>query len=269
MRRLISYCPLVRRSHAGCSQRFGSDTVPRSHLTALYSEHRYDDLAAVPGLELVERRDWRRDQEARHDCIWYVREHAGITWAADFSFAEWRPRGHIRVHPSWVRGGDIAVYFSDPRGARENHAAIIVKPPSPAQPMGIALSKFGYGHVFRHPLDLVPGDYGPRLKYYRRVVPEPNDVEKPDPSLQDLEERYEVAGRIYSLKLTYEERDLLRPFLDANRDKLSVRLLSSSTREGGKEDYVIYSVVSYGWLDDGYNRAALLAAYNAASGVPG
>ena len=40
----------------------GTSNPVESDITHLYRAHRYDDIATLPGLDLVERRDWKADR---------------------------------------------------------------------------------------------------------------------------------------------------------------------------------------------------------------
>lgn len=122
-----------------------------------------DALEAVnerPGLRLVERRNVHLDAAHGIQCATYLFKKIGYI---GFDISRDIPlmcKGCEEVmHP---REGDLAIYVAGEGMLREQaHIGQIT-----AQDR--VISKWGYGHVYEHLIEMVPDSYGTEVLFFRR-----------------------------------------------------------------------------------------------------
>jgi hypothetical protein len=148
--------------------------------------HDFHELK-IPGLSdqllLLERRNPADDafsspaQPLSKDCLWYIQStvpcrvtrfpppgtDAGMTYSARM----WVPVGFVQVSEECARVGDVVVYSSDTAWyglAGGNHIGRLV-----SREPDMVVSKFTHGHIYMHPIGLVPHAYGPHIAFYQQA----------------------------------------------------------------------------------------------------
>ena len=114
-----------------------------------------DRVEAIPGIKLVERRNFNKDSYSHHGCEWYVCRELGIRLQPHFDLN--------RLLEGWrevkePRKGDLVLYLED---NHPKHWGIY-------DGSGKVRSKWGAGHIFKHDLAAVMSQYGNHVIFYRK-----------------------------------------------------------------------------------------------------
>lgn len=152
-------------------------------ISTFYNDGRYDKLIGLSQLKLVEKRDVDRDTLLKQDCLWWVSQQIRQVIKGSFSFGPWVPKRYRRVRIP--EKGDLLIYFQQSPYKKERHIAL-------CQGDGLAISKFGYGHVFEHPINCVPDTFGEMTSYYRKV----QGREAAEPSQHTMDKWFARYGEI-------------------------------------------------------------------------
>ena len=195
-------------------------------LTYLFQEG-FHDFHDNPGLSnqllLIERRDWMKDSLLSvqvhdgsfisMDCLWYVQAHrlckiSSLSVTADAAQAMsaqlWAPEGFVQVSEDHACVNDIVVYCSS---GLPNHIGVLV-----SRFPDIVVSKFTHGHVYRHPIGLVPAAYGPHVTFYKKALACDSWSSHPFPCLRNMERWVRDYGIIFAVKISDAEIAILAPF---------------------------------------------------------
>lgn len=220
-------------------------------LTIFYNNNKFDQIAKLQNVKLKEECNYISDEKEKHDCIWYVKKQLSLAITGVFSFSTWQPIDYCQV--STPKLEDIVIYHRGQNGSGENHIGIY-------EGENFVRSKFGYGHVYSHPIDLVPDDYGRHVSFFTK---------QRDKSLgnyatiENMEIWLITYGAINSIKVYFpsifpkNSRIEICKAIDKNPDFL-FRLYSCHYDHEIKEDSYcyIYRVLN-NFLDDFKNRQIL------------
>ena len=148
--------------------------------------HDFHELK-IPGLSdqllLLERRNPAGDafispaQPLSKDCLWYIQSTVpcqvtrfpmpGTDAGGTYRARMWVPVGFLQVSEECARVGDVVVYSSDTAWyglAGGNHIGRLV-----SREPDMVVSKFTHGHIYMHPIGLVPHAYGPHIAFYQQA----------------------------------------------------------------------------------------------------
>ncbi len=226
-------------------------------LTEVYDERLFATLEELPDVTLVERRDFEQDKRLQQECIWYVCKKLDTVMYDLFGFFPWRPEGYVLS--SKLRPDCPIVYHRSPRGGAENHIGLYLG-------KGRVESKFGYGHVYRHPIDCVPKNCGP---YYFACVPAL--TEDKETTLDNMELWYDLYKDILSIEIEFDGAvfpQSARCVVDSAIQDLGLLKRAIGSAGGGQDEankiyYIKYQVVD-NFLDKKEHRDQLRAIYESA-----
>ncbi len=127
----------------------------------------YDQVGKLEGIEIIERRDYQRDD--RYRCAWFAFKDDGWwTGESDLGLDFWdyaekflEGKGYTKVEQP--QDGDIVMY----RLAKDTKSPSTVKHVGLFQG-GKVMSKFNQGHIFRHDIDMVPNMFGKSVVFMRK-----------------------------------------------------------------------------------------------------
>lgn len=120
----------------------------RDMMDDLLDAHQFDQIADLEGIEKVgDRRDWMKGEE-HYTCTSHVFSKGKyVEW--EIENREYKhPKGYTEVESP--QEGDVVFYF---HGESPEHVGIYVGD-------GKVESKFGIGHIYKHPTESVPTYYG-------------------------------------------------------------------------------------------------------------
>jgi len=126
----------------------------RNEIDRLLQERKPDAVGDLPGICVV-----KSMQDVAGDCSCYV---FNDIFALDIQNM-WETYLHAKEHWEMVEeplSGDLVIYYQDIEKSPK-HFGVVRGP-------GLIESKFGYAHVYRHPLFAVPTFYGDIVRYYRK-----------------------------------------------------------------------------------------------------
>jgi len=225
----------------------------------MQGEHDFHLLPSLcDTLLLIELLDWVKDaltspmQPTSMDCIWYVQKKMNCT-ITRFPFSNcfdsgqifcatrWAPVGFVQVAENRAQVNDVVVYHNQsPTGS--NHIGVLV-----ARYPDIVESKFTHGHVFRHPIALVPAAYGPFTTFYQRALQCDEGSANPFPNLNNMERWVNDYGSIFAIKISHADEVILRSYLSHQYENISYL----GPLHGNWQNLYM---TSFGFLDDVRNR---------------
>ena len=223
-------------------------------ITDKYDERPLVALEKLPGVNLVERRNFEEDKKEQKDCIWYVCEKLNTVMYDLFGFFPWRLEGY--VFSSKLRPGCPIVYHLSPCGAKENHVGIYLG-------KDCVESKLGYGHIYRHPINCIPKNFGP---YYLACVPAL--TKDKETTLDNMDLWFDLYQDIRSIQIKFPETLFSKSAMRAVDNAIGAleflkKAKATHERHGNKAKgtyYISYQVVD-NFLDKKEHRDKLRAIY--------
>ena len=223
-----------------------------SRLTHLYQQNEYDRIGELSGIKIIERRNYIEDKTTKKDCIWYVTQKLDAKIVGEYSFSAWQPKNYVRVRESHV--GAPVIYHLYHISSWENHIGIY-------SGNGLLQSKFGYGHVYEHSIDLVPEDYGPFYSFYRPALTQDKAT-----TIENMETWFQNYGSILSIQVdfpSYSYSGVEQKMIHQALEQTRCFFRKSYGREVVDEQLIEYSIyeVYNDFLNNEQHREALRQLY--------
>lgn len=167
-------------------------TPPLKKLSQYYQLGRFNDIAKLPGMHLIKQSS---QCPQKKECFWYLKNQYGkeIYKNPHASFLPPIIDKHIRTNNP--KEGDVVLYSYFTNGHACNHTGIIINSANLE-----VESKFGYGHVYRHPIDLIPNEFGPYYSLYT-----PAKSKHYSATIKNLEWWLKTYHSIASIKLSFNK----------------------------------------------------------------
>jgi len=130
------------------------DNAFRKKLEELVGTKNFDRVGLEEGIVILEKRDYDTDARDAYSCEKYALGSNKLPWDSSHDWSK-PPHGFVEV--SDPQNKDLVIYFNESwpkhlaRYADDNNVR----------------SKWGGGHIFQHPLEVVPSFYGDEVRFFR------------------------------------------------------------------------------------------------------
>ena len=141
-----------------------------NELKRLYNKELYDEIGSIEGFTIIEKRNHEEDTKRKFGCVTWI-FGGDKNKVKKFTSDSFSPPGYEEVEePS---KGDLVTYFR-PATAKRHFANIYEIPARPTHTgifvgNGRVQSKFRESHVYEHPLEAVPPEYGSEVRFFREI----------------------------------------------------------------------------------------------------
>lgn len=191
----------------------------KARLTNYYQNNEFDLISQLPNFKVIEKRDYKNDKENKRDCIWYTTSKKSTEITGLFSFSDWIPANYC--HVARLMPNDLVIYHAKQSGESEKHIGIY-------KGKGKVESKFGYGHVYIHPLHYVPRCFGSYVSFF---TPQKDKTIGNCATIANMEKWIELYGAICSTQIDFSNefpRQRKEKFLEFINNNPNFLMKSSS-----------------------------------------